>query len=690
MSVANNSPQPQRKRKTKSQAPADHTPQPELPTTDAAIAVEETPAPTKPVKPPAARKPRATKATAKADADAKAQAQAANPPELLAIPATPAGHSPNPEKSPAEETPTSPARRRRSNKASYPIQPTQTTQPLLPLGGSPAHPANLPTPAPNAPIRAADPAPTRPNPIPTIPANQNIAPAVPADGADGADDADDADDTDDAPTGPEVIVTPRTGRNRRRRRSRNRADAPQTNLPANNGPLTGDRTPANPQQTPPAARNGHPAAPAPQAPYRQAAPAKQFNRPHPPQHPQQRQHGYANHHQQRPHPQHAQHQQYAHKRPEPRPEPRETVSGVLEISDRGTGSLRNPERNLNPSQNDPIIPQRLIQKLKLRSGAMIEGLIDPRNKAQPPQVIEVNKVMGRPYAEWLNLTKFEDLTVIDPREQLRFEFEGGPATNRIIDLMTPIGRGQRGLIVAPPRSGKTIILQQIAKGIETNYPELRLMIMLIDERPEEVTEMRRSCKAEVFASSNDLEVKSHVRIARLCQEKAQRHLENGEHVVILLDSLTRLGRAFNNWVGSSGRTMSGGMDIKAMEEPKRIFGAARNIEHAGSLTIIATCLIDTGSRMDQLIFEEFKGTGNMEIVLDREMANKRVYPAIDLQASGTRKEHLLLGDANYEKISRHIRRSLIDMRSNVDRMEAMLKKLSYHKSNKDLLDSLPA
>ncbi|HPZ99861.1 MAG TPA: transcription termination factor Rho, partial [Phycisphaerae bacterium] len=263
-----------------------------------------------------------------------------------------------------------------------------------------------------------------------------------------------------------------------------------------------------------------------------------------------------------------------------------------------------------------------------------------------------------------------------------------PMSMRVIDLLTPIGRGQRGLIAAPPRTGKTVLLQQMAAGIAANHPDLYMMVLLIDERPEEVTEMRRTVRGEVVASSNDQDVASHLRIARLMIAKAKRMVEAGQHVLILLDSLTRLGRAFNQAVRSSGRIMSGGVDINALTEPKAIFGAARNIEGGGSLTILASALIETGSRMDELIFNEFKGTGNMEIMLNREMANLRIWPAMDLKQSGTRKEELLLGAAAVEKIAR-IRRQIAGM-PNDKAMLTLIDALSKYPDNESFLKNQAA
>jgi transcription termination factor Rho len=343
------------------------------------------------------------------------------------------------------------------------------------------------------------------------------------------------------------------------------------------------------------------------------------------------------------------------------------VIGTLEINGNG-GFLRATARNYGAQPADPVIDRGTIERHRLRGGETIAASVRQgrRGGRQVTGVRLINDLEPGAYGE---LTPFEDLVVVDPHERIRFEIPGGPTSMRVVDLMTPIGKGQRGLIAAPPRTGKTILLQQMAAGIAANHADIYMMVLLIDERPEEVTDMRRRVHGEVVASSNDRDIASHVRIARLMIEKSKRMLECGKHVLILLDSLTRLGRAFNAFVGTSGRTMTGGLDIRAMMEPKAMFGAARKIENGGSLTILATALIDTGSRMDELIFNEFKGTGNMEIMLTRELANKRIWPAIDLHQSGTRKEELLL-PPDALKQSVRIRRKLNGMA--IDREMLML------------------
>jgi transcription termination factor Rho len=354
------------------------------------------------------------------------------------------------------------------------------------------------------------------------------------------------------------------------------------------------------------------------------------------------------------------------------------LCGTFEMTDRGGGRLRDPKTNYRQGGQDPVVTAELVRRFMLRGGEDVVGL-GGRGRGSPPVLQNVQTVNGGSIEDHLQRKPLEDLTPIDPQVPLHFETPGGPMTTRVIDLLTPMGLGQRGLIVAPPRTGKTIMLQQLAHGVAVNHADVYCMMLLIDERPEEVTDMRRNVHGEVIASSNDENVASHVRIARLMIEKAKRRVECGEHVLIFMDSLTRLGRAFNAATRGSGRIMSGGLDIRALTEPKSIFGAARNIEHGGSLTIIASALIETGSRMDEVIFNEFKGTGNMEIVLNRDMANRRLWPAIDLQASGTRKEERLLSPAALQK-SHEIRRRLLD-KGPVRAMELLLEAMGRCPTN---------
>jgi transcription termination factor Rho len=300
-------------------------------------------------------------------------------------------------------------------------------------------------------------------------------------------------------------------------------------------------------------------------------------------------------------------------------------------------------------------------------------------------VAELLEIEGHAPEQYLSLRLFDDLTAIDPRDRIRLETGPEPMGMRVMDLLTPIGKGQRGLIVAPPRTGKTILLQQMAEAVATNHPEVHLLVLLIDERPEEVTEMRRSVRGEVIASSSDHTTEEHIRLAQLTVDRAKRIAETGGQVLILLDSLTRLARAYNKG-SNSGRTMSGGIDIRALDVPKRLFGAARTFDEGGSLTVLATALIDTGSRMDEVIFQEFKGTGNMEVVLDRKLADRRVWPAIDLQQSGTRKEELLLDPETLSRVTL-LRRSLAGMKP-AEAMESLIRQMSKYASNADFLEKI--
>jgi transcription termination factor Rho len=336
--------------------------------------------------------------------------------------------------------------------------------------------------------------------------------------------------------------------------------------------------------------------------------------------------------------------------------------GVLELDAQGTGFLRSLKRHLLVHPDDPYVSVDAVRKFGLRGGELIRGSTGRvENKGNRRfKLARTDAIDGTSADDWSPPTPLAETTAVDPTEVLRFDTAGGPLTMRVVDLFTPIGRGQRGLIVAPPRTGKTILLQQMAHGIAVNHPDVYMIVLLVDERPEEVTEMRRNVRGEVIASSNDQDVHSHIRVARLVIERARRLVELGRNIVILLDSITRLARAFNNFVGSSGRTMTGGLDIRALQEPKQIFGAARKVEGGGSLTIIASALVDTGSRADEFIFQEFKGTGNMELVLNRELANLRIWPAMDLHQSGTRKEEKLLPPDTLQKVYL-LRRQLNDL-----------------------------
>ena len=368
-----------------------------------------------------------------------------------------------------------------------------------------------------------------------------------------------------------------------------------------------------------------------------------------------------------------------------------TTSGMLSILNDGYGFIRND--GLHPSASDVYVSQSQIRKFHLRTGDYVAG------KTRPPKdgeryfgLIKVESVNNIDPEEAKTRTKFESLTAIFPTEQLKLETTPKELSSRIIDLIAPVGKGQRGLIVAPPKAGKTTVLQNIAAGISANSPEIQILVALIGERPEEVTEMRRAVKGEVYSSTFDEPVEDHCKVAELCLERAKRLVENGEDVVILLDSLTRLTRAYNLAVPSTGRTLSGGIDPNALYPPKKFFGAARNTEEGGSLTILAACLVDTGSRMDEVIFEEFKGTGNMELNLDRRLSERRVYPAVDILKSGTRREELQLNANILEKV--HMLRRLISIqttdpsgkdRDTSDATANVIRRIAQSASNDDFI-----
>jgi transcription termination factor Rho len=360
--------------------------------------------------------------------------------------------------------------------------------------------------------------------------------------------------------------------------------------------------------------------------------------------------------------------------------------GFLEISEKGFGFLRSPKGNYAPKLTDVFLTPDSIKRLGLREGCSIECTVNPPHKGTSPQLREVIKVNGRSYQDFLHAIRFENLTTVDPIEKFRLETTPDQVETRIIDLVTPIGKGTRGLIVAPPRTGKTTILKQICNAITTNHPEVVVLVLLIDERPEEVTDFQRSVKAEVIASSNDQDLETHVRLSRFMIERCRRMVEAGKDVFVLLDSITRVARAYNSVHGGSGRTMTGGVDARALEIPRKMFAAARKIEDGGSLTILATALIDTGSRMDELIFQEFKGTGNMELILERKLAERRLFPAIDIPKSGTRKEEKLFAPHQLEAI-RKLRRMMTDLQP-VEAMETLLAALKKHKTNDELLGKL--
>ncbi len=367
-----------------------------------------------------------------------------------------------------------------------------------------------------------------------------------------------------------------------------------------------------------------------------------------------------------------------------------TGEGVLETMQDGFGFLRSANSNYLPGPDDIYVSPNQIKKYGLRKGDTLEGPIrPPKDGERYFALVETNKVNFIEIAKNNKFkTNFDNLTPLYPEKKFNLETEKPDTdlSSRIIDIIAPVGAGQRSLIVAPPRSGKTVILQKIAKSIAENFPDVYLMVLLIDERPEEVTDMQRSVKGEVISSTFDEPAARHVQVAEMVIEKAKRLAENKYDVVILLDSITRLGRAYNTVVPSSGKVLTGGVDANALQRPKRFFGAARNIEEGGSLTIIATALIETGSRMDEVIFEEFKGTGNSEIVLDRKLSDKRTYPAIDVQKSGTRKEDLLLDAGDLQKV--FILRKILSSMGTVDAMEFLLDKMKDCKTNEEFFSSM--
>ncbi len=361
-------------------------------------------------------------------------------------------------------------------------------------------------------------------------------------------------------------------------------------------------------------------------------------------------------------------------------------SGVVEINAKKYGFARKKDHEFSYEPSDPFLKPNEVKHHNLRPGLEIEGEYEEDNQGHR-HVHSIEKINGKDPVEWQRATRFELQTPIMPIEQIELGQDPDNIEMRVMDLVAPIGKGQRALIVAPPRTGKTVLLKKIAESVTENYPDITTGVLLVDERPEEVTDFLRTTDAEVFASSNDKSTESHIRITELALGYVKRKAEMGEDAVLLIDSITRLGRAYNNAQESSGRTLSGGLDIRALEIPKKIFGSARKIEGGGSLTIIATCLIETNSRMDDLIFEEFKGTGNMELVLDRELANDRIYPAINISASGTRNEDKFITDSLEER--NMVRRYLLK-KSPKESMQSLLKVLRNTDSNDELLNQIAA
>lgn len=361
--------------------------------------------------------------------------------------------------------------------------------------------------------------------------------------------------------------------------------------------------------------------------------------------------------------------------------------GVLEVLNDGYGFLRSPAYNYLPSPDDIYVSPSQIKRFSMRTGDHVSGQIRPPKEGERFfALLRVEAINGKDPEEIRGRTLFDNLTPLYPNKRMDLESAPGEYSMRVMNMLSPIGKGQRGLIVSPPKSGKTVLLQKIANSITRNHPEVKLIMLLIDERPEEVTDMQRSVQAEVISSTFDEPADRHVQVANMVIEKAKRMVEAGEDVLILLDSITRLARAHNTVAPHSGRILSGGVDSNALQKPKRFFGAARNIEEGGSLTIIATALIDTGSRMDDVIFEEFKGTGNMELILDRALADRRIFPAIDVNRSGTRKEELLLNEDELNKV--YILRKFLSEYDPVEAMEFLLDKLRGTRNNKEFMNSM--
>jgi len=358
---------------------------------------------------------------------------------------------------------------------------------------------------------------------------------------------------------------------------------------------------------------------------------------------------------------------------------------VLQIVEQQHGYLRSPQIDYRAEKGDAVVPRSLITDLGLETGVELAGLAIPNGNGAPC-LAEIQSINGLENETWSDRTPFKELVAEDPRDRIRLETDPEEISTRVVDLISPIGRGQRCLIVAPPKAGKTVLLQKIAKSVTTNHPDIHLIVLLVDERPEEVTDMRRNVEGEVIASSSDELARNHIEVAEIALERARRLVEGGRDVVMLLDSITRLSRAYNTQQRGSGRVLSGGIDARTMEKPRRFFGAARNAVDGGSLTVIGTALVDTGSRMDEVIFQEFKGTGNTEIVMDRGLFDRRIFPCIDISASGTRKEEKLFTPEEYQKVTL-LRRALAPLKP-AEAMQLLTDRLGKHPTNAEFLRDL--
>ncbi len=367
-----------------------------------------------------------------------------------------------------------------------------------------------------------------------------------------------------------------------------------------------------------------------------------------------------------------------------------SIEGVLELHPKGYGFLRAAENDYGARETDAFVSSSFVEKHHLREGIKIKGEIGPGTRGQGPRLLTIDSIDGGPVEDYEKLKHFDTLTAINPFEQIKLETGSKPITMRVMDLLTPIGKGQRALIVAPPRTGKTMLLQDIANSVSKNHPEIHLIVLLIDERPEEVTEMRRTIRGEVIASSMDQDVESHVRISQLIIERGKRLAESGKDCFILMDSITRTARAFNKWMrsGRDTKIQTGGLDVRAMDIPRKMFGTARRFDEGGSLTVCATALIDTGSKMDDAIFQEFKGTGNMELVLSRDLAERRIWPAIDITRSGTRREEKILDPEILDGVTM-LRRSLVSMNP-TEAMDQLIRTLAKFDSNREFLQKIRA